>query len=109
MFSEEVKMNKEKFKEVAEKLWPKTKKELEKAIANTKELLEKGERYIKTLSEKGVDNARKLSFSLKKEKLYYNLGKVASSVPKSKWSKNKRITDLLKEIKLLDKEINKSP
>jgi molecular chaperone DnaK (HSP70) len=100
-------MKKEKFKEVVEKLWPKTKKELEKVLENTKKMLEKGEKYIKTVSEKSAENTRKLSISLKREKLYYNLGKLVSRTPKNKWSNNKKIINLLKEIKLLDKEINK--
>ena len=100
-------MARDKFKEVVDRLWPKTKKELERAINTTKKLLNKGEEYLKDVSEKGVDNARKLSLSLKKEKLYYSLGKSLAGLPKSKWSKSNKLSSLLKEIKDLEKDIKK--
>ena len=98
-------MKKDKLKDVKKQLWPKTKKELEKAIKNTKELIAKGESYIKAVSEKGANNVRKLSLRLKREKLYYGLGKQSACLAKSKWNTDKKIGDILKEIKSLDREI----
>jgi len=100
-------MAKEKIKEVVDKIWPKTKKELEKGIENTKKLLNKGERYLKVISDKSIDGTKKLSLSLKREKLYYNLGKLLARLNKSKWSKDNKINDLITEIRGLDKEIRK--
>ena len=96
-----------KFKDVVEKIWPKTKKELEKIRENAKSLINKGESYIKTLSEKSAERTKKISLSLKKEQLYYKLGKQLVQLPKSKWNSNKKINDLVKEIKAIDKIIRK--
>lgn len=100
-------MPKDKFKDVIDKLWPKTKKELEKAIENTKELINKGEKRLKVVSEKSINHTKKLSLGLKKEKLYYNLGKEAAYLSKSKWANNKKIGELISEIKGIDREIKK--
>lgn len=100
-------MKKENWKEVIDKMWPKTKKELEKALQNTKALIGKGEEYIKGVSEKGAKQARKLSLSLKREKLYYNLGKGMVKVSPSQWSKSKKIDSAVKEIKNISKEIKR--
>ncbi len=94
-------------KEVAEKIWPKTKKELEKAIDNARKIIDKGEDYLKVVSEKSIAKTRKLSLGLQKEKLYYALGKALLSVPKSRWSKDKKINSLVKQIKDTDKIIRK--
>ncbi|UCC96016.1 MAG: hypothetical protein JSW40_04505, partial [Candidatus Omnitrophota bacterium] len=94
-------------KEVAEKVWPKTKKELEKAIDRAKVLMGRGEEYLKGVTEKGVENTKKLSLSLKREKLYHDLGKLAAVTPKNKWAHTKRINDLLKDIKTIDREVKK--
>ena len=92
-------------KEVYEKIWPNTKKELEKVAENTKQLIIKGEEYLKCVSEKGIQNTKKMALSLRKEKVYYNLGKIAANTPKSQWSKNQKITNFLQEVKKIDKEI----
>ncbi len=99
--------SKESFKKAVDKLWPATKKELEKAINSTKEMLNKGESYIKVMSEKSVDKTRKLSLVVKREKLYYTLGKSTAQIPKSKWPTDKKISKLIKDVKALDKEIKK--
>ena len=101
------KAKKDTFKEVVDKLWPKTKKELEKAVKSTRKLIDKGENYLKAVSEKGIDNTKVLALSLKKEKLYYALGKQIVQLPKGKWSRSAKINALMKEIKAVDKEIKK--
>lgn len=93
--------------DVVKKVWPKTKKELEKVIKESKKAIDKGEKYVKSLSEKGAENAKKLSGILKKEKLYYSLGKLASQVSPSRWQKDKKIISVLKEIKKIEKELKK--
>ena len=100
-------MEKDDLKKTIDNLWPKTKKELEKAVKNTKEVIAKGESYIKTMSSKSIDKTRKISLSVKREKLYYTLGKDIVKTPKSKWVTDKKITELVRNIKALSKEIKK--
>ena len=98
---------KDTLKQTMDKIWPKTRKELEKALKNTKKLIVKGEKQVKTLSEKGAEQTKKLSLSLKKEKLCYDLGKVVANMPQNKWVKSKKVNDLVKEFKILNREIKK--
>ncbi len=100
-------MDKNKFKEVTHKLWPSTKKELEKAIASAKKLSKKGEKHLKIISGNSIKNTKKVTLSLKKEQLYYALGKNVAKVVKTKWAKDEKINDLISKIKELDKEIKK--
>jgi len=95
------------FKDIADKMWPRTKKELEKVIDNAKKMLGKGEDYLKDLSEKSVNQTKKISLVLQKEKLYYDLGKTLTKVPATRWKKHTKIGSLLKELKKLDAEIRK--
>ena len=98
---------KDQIKELVEKIWPKTKKELEKAIKNAKDMLAKGEKQLKNLSGKGVERAVKISLGIRKEKLYYELGKSAAGTTVSKWQSSRKINSMLKEIKELDRQIKK--
>ena len=100
-------MGKDNFKKTVDNLWPKTRKELEKAIEETKKVIARGESYIKAVSARSVDKTRKISLSMKREKLYYILGKNIAKTPKSKWNSDKKIGELIKGIKTLDKEIKK--
>lgn len=94
-------------KEVVEKMWPKVKKDLEKGMKNTKKMLIKGEEYLKEVSEKGVEQSKKIALSLRKEKLYYDLGKAVASTSAGKWKESKKIATSLKEIRELDRLIKK--
>jgi len=98
---------KDSFKEVIEKVWPKTKKELEKAIESAKKMLIKGEEHLKDFSEKGIEKTKKMSLSLKKEKLYYDLGKTIAATAASKWANDKKVSDLMAGIKALERQIKK--
>ena len=100
-------MKKDNFKKVVDNLWPKTKRELEKAIEKTKKMITKGESYIKAVSARSVDKTRKISLSMQREKLCYTLGRNIAKTPKSKWGSDKKIGELIKDIKTLDKEIRK--
>jgi len=95
------------FQEVTKNIWPNTKKELEKMMKNAKKMLDKGETHLKDFSEKSVNQTKKISLGLQKEKIYYDLGKVAARTPTGKWKITKKINKLLSEIKKLDKEIKK--
>ncbi|UCG35310.1 MAG: hypothetical protein JSW17_00480 [Candidatus Omnitrophota bacterium] len=100
------KASKSRFAEL-KKLWPKTKKEWEKGLKQTKKLLDKGETYLKSVSEKGVEQTRKISLNLKKEQLYYNLGKLVANTPKTKWSKSPKVAKLLKQIANIENTVKK--
>lgn len=95
------------FQDVKEKHWPNAKKELEKGIENAKKMVSAGEKHIRQLSEKGAERTRKITLQVKKERLFYELGKAVSSVAKSKWGSDKKIQDLRNEIKALEREIKK--
>jgi len=97
---------KDTLKYVKQDLWPKTKKELEKGMKSTKKILDKGEKYLKSVSEKGLVQTKKLSLNLKKEKLYYDLGKVVAKISCEKWSSNNKIENIVKQIKALDRKIS---
>ncbi|MDD3296831.1 MAG: hypothetical protein PHU64_05670 [Candidatus Omnitrophica bacterium] len=96
---------KEHFRDVVEKIWPKTQVELEKAIKNAKKLLNSGEKYLKDVSEIGKKNTQKISMNIKREKLCYDLGKLISSTSQSKWATDKKIDRLIKEIKRLSRKV----
>ena len=98
---------KDTLKDFVKKAWPKTKKELEKGMAATKSMLIKGEKHLKDLSEKGIVKAKKISLSLLREKVYYNLGKSIAITPATKWKTSKKVGDLINEIKALNCEIKK--
>jgi len=98
---------KDPLKEIVDKVWPKTKKELEKGMKNAKVMLTKGEKYLKDVSDKGIEKTKKLSLSLKREKLFYDLGKAAATTANNKWTGSKKIQTALKEIKDLSRQIKK--
>ncbi len=98
---------KDSLRKVFDQIWPKTKKELENVIANAKEALAKSESYLREVSGKGVEQTKKLPLTLKREKLYYDLGKAAAAAGPSKLSSSQRVNALLKKIKELNKQIKK--
>ena len=103
-----IKLNKETIvKEVVNKVWPKTKKELERSIKNAKILIDKGEKHLKSFSDSSARQAKKLSLNLKKEQLYYRLGKTLSKLTKSKWGTDENVAAILKQIKDIDSSIRK--
>lgn len=101
-------MEKKDIKANIEKVWAKTRKDFDKIIANTQKAIEKGEEYAKQISQKSSIQIKKISLNLKKEKLYYNLGKTISSLPPSRWQENKKVKSLLEEIKKINKELKAS-
>jgi len=101
------KKRKDPFQEFVEKVWPKTKKELEKAADNAKKMLNKGEVYLKDVSDKSIAQAKRLSLSLKKEKLFYDLGKAVAATNLEKVKTDKKVNGLLRKIKSLDSQIAK--
>ena len=95
------------FQEVTKDIWPNTKKELEKMMKNAKKMLDKGEAHLKDLSEKSINQTKKISLGLQKEKIYYDLGKTTAHTPNNRWRTTTKINKLLSKIKQIDKEIKK--
>jgi predicted nucleic acid-binding Zn-ribbon protein len=97
----------EELRKNIDRLWKVTKKDLEKASKETTELIKKGEEYIKDISERGRKKLEMMGFALKREKLYYELGKTISGLSKGRWLKSKKIGDLVSQIKKIDRLIKK--
>ncbi len=95
----------DKFKEAIHKYWPKTKVQLEKAAEQAKILIEKGEKGFKQVSDKSVKETKKISLNIKKEKLLHDLGKLTAKTPMSRWPANKAMSDLVREIKALERAV----
>jgi len=89
------------------KSWPKTKQDLEQGVQNVRKVIEQGEKQVRILSEKGAKNSKKLGLSLKREKLYHDLGKAVSTVSPSGWNQNKTISSLLGQVEAIDQDIKK--
>ena len=89
-------------------LWATSKKDFEKMTKETSKLVKKGEIALKDVSQKSQEQIEAISAMVKKEKLYYDLGKAAASVAKSQWSKSKKISSVIKEMSKLDKVIKKA-
>lgn len=101
-------MTQEKKKDVKElinKIWPNMKKELEKRITDSKKILEKGEEYVKEASKGGIEQVKKATLRIKREKLYYELGKLVSGTAKNKWATHKKIQELVREIRAINRKV----
>lgn len=98
-------MKREELKSKIGKLWESTRKDLEKVLKDTNNLVKKGEEYIKEVSGKGKEKLEAMRLTLKREKLYHELGKTVSSLPKSRWANSKKIEKLVEDIKKINKEI----
>lgn len=98
---------KDPVKNTVENIWPLAKKEIEKGVKNAKKMLAAGEKYLRELSEKGMEKTKKTSLSLKKEKLYYDLGKAVATASSANLSQNKKASKLIAEIKTLNRQIKK--
>lgn len=94
-------------KEKIFKLWARTKKDLDRALEETTSLIKKGEQHLREISEKSKERLELMSLKLKRENLYYKLGKTVASTSKSKWLENKRIEKLVNEIRKINREIRK--
>ena len=97
----------EELKKKIDSLWKLAKKDLEKVLKDTTKLMKKGEEYIKDLSERGKDKLEKLTLSLQREKLYYELGKTVSNLPKRRWVENKRIEEIVSKIRKINRQIKR--
>ena len=87
--------------------WPKTKQSLEQGVQNVRKAIEQGEKQVRILSEKGAKNSRKLALSMKREKLYHDLGKAVSAVSPSQWNQSKTVGSLLEQVETVSQDIKK--
>ena len=98
-------MKVEELKGKIDVLWKATRKDLKKAMKETNTLLKKGEQYVKEAGEKGKVRLEALGFALMREKLYYELGRTLSTLPKNKWQTSKRAGKLINDIKKISRTI----
>lgn len=88
-------------------LWKRTRKDLDTVISEASKLIKKGEKEVKEISEKSRLKLEIMNLKLKREKLYYTLGKSVAGTSPSKWSQSKKIEKVLSDIKKLNREIAK--
>ena len=86
-------------------IWKATKDDFEVAMSETSKLIKRGETHVKSFSGKSKDKLELISAKLRRENLYYQLGKKVSSTTKSKWKDSKIINELRSEISKLSREI----
>lgn len=98
---------KKNLKKTLAKLWKASKKEFDKMTKETAVLLKKGEKHLKEASHKSKEAMELINASLQREKVFYQLGKTVSSLPKTKWPSSKKVNSLLKEHAKLTEEIKK--
>ncbi len=88
-------------------IWKRTRKDLDAVVSETSKLIKKGEKQVKEISEKSRLKLEIMNLKLKREKLYYTLGKSIAGISPSKWTQNKKIEKIIAEIKKLNREIIK--
>ncbi|MFH1782264.1 MAG: hypothetical protein ABH848_01455 [Candidatus Omnitrophota bacterium] len=98
-------MTSKDIKKIINKMWPKAKKELEKGIEETRKFIDNGERHVIDATEIGIKNVKIMAAHVKKEKLFYEIGKSVSKLSPKKWNTSKSILKGIEEIKKLNREI----
>ncbi|MBN2121354.1 MAG: hypothetical protein JW734_09920 [Candidatus Omnitrophica bacterium] len=88
-----------------QKLWKASKKEFDHLTKETSKLLKKGEKHLQEVTHKSQEKMELINATLRREKLYYELGKAVGSLPKVKWSANKKASSTANEISKLNKKI----
>ncbi len=88
-----------------EKLWPKTKKQLDRVAKDAMVLAKKSEKQLIELSEKGKIQFELTMLQVKKEQLFYKIGKaVAKNLKRMK--KTVTLAKLDKELKSINSQIS---
>ncbi len=88
-----------------QELWKNSVAEYDKMTKETSKLLKKGEKNWKKISKKSQDRMEAVNLSMRKEKICYQMGKTLARLPKSRWTKTKKVDSMIKEIKDLNKKI----
>ena len=100
-------MDNKEIKKKLNRLWKLGRKDLDRMLKETSDLIKKGESHIKEASKNAEQNLEAMILSLKREKLYYELGKSAAGVSQNKWTKNKKLSGLLNKTKNISRDIKK--
>ena len=87
------------------KLWKASQKEFKHLTKETSKLLKKGEKQLRKVSAESQKKMEFINATLKREKLYYQLGRTLGSSSTANWKRSKKANALSKEIKKLSKEI----
>jgi hypothetical protein len=88
-----------------DKFWKPHKKDLDKAITNVETAIKNSEDYLKDKSAQGKEQIDIALLNLQKERLYYDLGKAISVLPKTKWTTAKKPESLKGKINSINKQI----
>ncbi|MDP8253704.1 MAG: hypothetical protein P9X27_04805 [Candidatus Kaelpia aquatica] len=99
------KKKKKDLKDTMVDIWKSTRGEFDIVMDETSKLIKKGEKHVKVFSDKSKETLELISAKLRRENLYYQLGKTASSTTKSRWNDSKKMDKLRSEITKLSKEI----
>ncbi|RKY31480.1 MAG: hypothetical protein DRP74_04800 [Candidatus Omnitrophota bacterium] len=97
-------MDKNKMKRKILRLWKSGKKDINRILEDTSLLIKDGEKHLKKVTKKTERNIEKLVLSLKRKKLYYELGE---SIAKSGGKKSKKTSKLMSQIKNIGNSIKK--
>jgi len=100
-------MKVEEMKKTVDKIWKEAKKDVEKMLDETSRLVKKGEVHLKDASEKSREKLEEAGLSLKKERLYYDLGKALVKVPRSRWLQNSKVKKIFEEARAIDRLLKK--
>jgi len=93
-------------KENIEKMWPGVKKQLYKVGKDALELAKYGEDKVKKLSKKSKLQFEIVTLQLKREQLYYRLGKETNSLLSKDVIKNKKLLSIHNQIRDLNKRLS---
>ena len=102
------KVKKRDFQKTLDELWDSSKKEFDKMAKETGKLFKKSEIALKEVSQKSQEALELVNATLRREKLYYQLGKTTASLSKNQRPQNKKISSMIKEISRLEKQIKQS-
>ncbi len=84
-----------------ENIWAELQIQVNDISKEAKEIGKKTEAFLRDFSIKGKAKTEEMMLRLKREQLYYNLGKLLAKSPKS----GKKIASMKSEISVLDRQI----
>ena len=96
----------QKKSEDLKKIWGETKKEFSKLSKDAVILLKKGEKEAVRFSEKGKLNFENTLLKLKKEQIYYTLGKEAVKAYKKNQPDSATLRRLMGQLDAIDKQVS---
>lgn len=88
-------------------LWKQAKNDFDTVVKEGSVIAKKSEKYLKEKSKEGKKQLEALTLALKREKLFYELGKALSKIPKGKKIINKKAQIILKDIRKVNAQIRR--